>query len=368
MCFCDSIPDIDNRTEVLMLQHRREQFHRFNTARIVHRALRNSILLADHTENLAHRLQLRPRAGLLYPGPSATLLDDLPVDERPEQLVVVDGTWHHTKTLVRDIPALQSLPRYRLAPIAPSRYRIRREPDAMCVSTVEAIVAALRILEPETIGFDALLQAFETMVDVQLAHPGSERGARFKTRGRRTLQNIPLALQGNLENIVVDYGEATPGEKGRKRVAGPPITWVAKRLGDGGEFGCTLIPPSPLSEVHLGHLELNHADFVSAVSLAEAQRRWASFQRPSDLVAVVHSGTDQLFSFVAAGSSRCLQLHSVNVCPIVEDATVPEIAAEQNSVFNCSLALGRSTRRLASAIAFVRHLNALVNRRSIIEA
>src|SRR5262245_2204558 len=95
-CFCDSIPSIDNQTEVLILQHRREQFHRFNTARIVHKALQNSQLLADHTQNLATRLrlELKPRAGLLYQGPTATLISDLPVDQRPDQLIVVDGTWH----------------------------------------------------------------------------------------------------------------------------------------------------------------------------------------------------------------------------------------------------------------------------------
>src|SRR3954468_16996079 len=125
-CFCASIPTIDNRTEVLILQHRRERFHPFNTARIIQKALRNSHLLADHTNNLAMQLRLKPRAGLLFPGPTALLVSDLTFEQRPEQLVVLDGTWHQAKTLVRAIPALQSLPRYRLAPTVPSRYRIRR--------------------------------------------------------------------------------------------------------------------------------------------------------------------------------------------------------------------------------------------------
>jgi DTW domain-containing protein YfiP len=180
ICFCDWIPTIDNQTEVLILQHRRERFHRFNTARIVQRALRNSQLLADHTRNLANRLELKPRAGLLYPGPTATPLADLPQDQRPQQLVVLDGTWHQTKTLLRDIPALQSLPRYQLAPAAPSRYRIRLVPSAMALSTIEATVGALRLLEPETLGLDRLLQAFEKMVDMQLAHPGFATGSWFR--------------------------------------------------------------------------------------------------------------------------------------------------------------------------------------------
>src|SRR4051812_23114578 len=145
-CFCASIPTIDNRTDVLILQHRRERFHPFNTARIVQKALRNSRLLVDHTDNLARQLRLKPRAGLLLPGPTALLISDLTFEQRPEQLVVLDGTWHQAKTLVRKVPALQSLPRYQLAPTMPSRYRIRRQPSISSLSTVEAAVTALRIL------------------------------------------------------------------------------------------------------------------------------------------------------------------------------------------------------------------------------
>src|SRR3954464_10852006 len=87
-CFCAAIPSIDNQTEVLILQHRRERFHPFNTARIVNKSLRNCHLLIDHVSNLAARLHLKSRAGLLYPGPSARLISELPSDQWPEQLVV----------------------------------------------------------------------------------------------------------------------------------------------------------------------------------------------------------------------------------------------------------------------------------------
>ncbi len=361
MCFCAAIPTIDNRTEVLILQHRREHFHRFNTARIVHKGLRNSQLLTDRTGNLAQRIQLKPRAGLLYPGPTATLLADLPIDQRPEQLVVVDGTWHHTKTLVRDIPVLQSLPRYQLAPTTPSRYRIRREPDAMFLSTIEAIVAALTELEPETVGLERLLLAFETMVETQLAHPGSENGARFIARGSRTVKNIPLALHGDLAKIVVAYGECAPGEKGLgKREAAPPICWVARRLADGSEFACTLIPRQPLSDVVLGHLELTNDHFAAALSVTEAKRRWAAFQRPGDIVAVFQPGTAELLSHLVDGPWPCLVLKSIDLKSLPESADVVEAAHEFALL---KQPLGRATKRLTAAINLVRKLNAIVSNR-----
>ena len=48
LCFCEAIPQIDNRTDVLILQHVGERFHPFNTARIVQKALRRCHLIADH--------------------------------------------------------------------------------------------------------------------------------------------------------------------------------------------------------------------------------------------------------------------------------------------------------------------------------
>ncbi len=357
LCFCNSIPSINNQTEVLILQHRREHFHRFNTARMVQKALRNSVLLVDHTHDLDTRLRLKPKAGLLYPGSMAKLISDLSADERPQQLIVVDGTWHQAKTLVRDIPALQRLPRYRLAPSAPSRYRIRREPDAMALSTVEATVAALRFLEPETTGFEQLLNAFEKMIADHLAHPGSATGSRFKQRRRGKLNNIPLALRGNLENIVVAYGEAAAGQRGQKRVAGTPVSWVAQRLGDGDRFACTLVQPHPLSDTFLRHLELTRTDFDAALSLTEARRRWAQFQRPSDIVTVMHPGTVRLFSFIA--DSACLVLKAIDLKSILDPAARAFISAAADNDLAASHALGRATKRLAIDISLVRHLNAL---------
>lgn len=351
-CFCASIPRIDNRIEVLILQHRRERFHRFNTARIVHQALRNSQLLVDRTDNLARRLRLKPHAGLLYPGPGATLISDLQPAERPQQLVVVDGTWHHTKTLVRDIPALRSLPRYQLAPSSPSRYRIRLEPNDAALSTVEATVAALRVLEPETAGLELLLTAFEKMVDTQLAHPGSVTGLRFKARPSQTVKNIPLALVRDLGNIVVAYGESAPGERGRKKTAEPPISWVAQRLGDGESFACTLIPPHPLSTEFLGHLELTPAHFTTtALTIGEARARWAQFARPDDVVTVLHPGTARLLTNLTSGPANCLVLKAVDLESIPRSPIPLQLSLPP---------LGRATKRLAESIAVVLSLNALV--------
>ncbi len=360
-CFCAAIPAIDNRTEVLILQHRRKRFHPFNTARMVHRALRNSSLLVDHTAALEGRLALKPRAGLLYPGPGATLLADLPPAQRPDQLVVIDGTWHHAKTIVRDIPALHDVPRYRLAPAEPSRYRIRREPSAMLLSTVEATVAALRALEPETRGLDQLLKAFNGMVERQLAHPKAENGWRRNAVRSRGGRNIPAALLGNLDQIVVAYGESAAAERGCKPVSRSPVYWAAQRLGTGERFACAIEPQVPLLDAILGYLELTQEDFVRALSLDEARTAWAEFHRQDDILVVYNHSTARLLTQITKQFTPCLVLKSVDFNPQRRYGTLDELVAAEGLAVVPAQHPGRAGKRLASVVALIGHLRVLGN-------
>ena len=362
-CFCALIPVIDNETDVLILQHVRERFHRFNTARIVHRALRNSILLVDQTERLAAApLPLGRRVGLLYPGPGATLLSDLQWNERPEQLVILDGTWNHVKTLARDIPALHDLPRYRLAPASPGRYRIRREPNATSLSTLEATVAALRVLEPDTPGLDQLLDAFDSMIDRQLAHPKEVLGWRRNRRRNRTPLNIPRALIGDPDDVVVAYGESAAGERGRKPVGRPPVYWVAERLGTGERFTSAIKPESPLKDSFLAHLELTEGDYAAALSHDEFRASWATFLRPGDTLAVYAQSTLRLLEHIGGESAKCLVLKSVGFNPDGQHGTLDELLAAQGLASVPARHPGRAGKRLANAVVLAQHFNALGRR------
>ncbi len=234
-CHCAAIPRIENQTPVLLVQHRRESFHPFNTARIVRHGLVNSELVVDQNQRLAARIDLRPGAALLFPGSQARRLDELSPAERPAQLVVVDGTWHQVKTVLRHVPALRELPQYCLAPTRPSNFRIRREPNDQALSTVEAVVAALQILEPETAGLEQLLTVFNLMIDRQLAQPRPVAGRRRLRRPRRTGPFIPPVLIDELERIVVTYCEAEGVPRGVRRDEQRPRYLAAERLVTGSD-------------------------------------------------------------------------------------------------------------------------------------
>jgi len=68
-------------------------------------------------------------------------------DRPPGTLLVLDGTWPQARKLLRLNPALGQLPRIGLRPRRPGNYRIRREPAAHCLSTVEAVAEVLSHLE-----------------------------------------------------------------------------------------------------------------------------------------------------------------------------------------------------------------------------
>ncbi len=367
LCFCDFIPRVQNQTSVIILQHRRERFHPFNSARIVAQSLTRCQLLVDRNADLAKRFAALPLAdnvGLLYPGDNARLLSEATTAEPPDELIILDGTWPNAKTLFGQIPRLQSLPRYRLAPTAPSNFRIRREPNAEALSTLEATVAALRALEPHTKGFDRLLAAFDKMVDDQLQHKASNW--RRNMRRKRGATNIPRALTGDLGNVVVAYGELPPGRSSQPEhtapSAAPFVYFTAQRIASGEYFQSAIESPSFADAVFLEHLKLPAEIAEQAVSLSEFQRQLRGFLRPADQLVVYHPNTARslrrLMIGPATGLASPIVLKSVQIHDQQPQQTLSDFLVDQGfSPADFNRGTSRSTERLALAIALVRYLN-----------
>jgi DTW domain-containing protein YfiP len=171
-CICDSVARVANRTGIIILQHPRERFHPVGTARIA--ALGFEKVRLELCAPWADAALLRDRVplgtALLYPSPGASELAALSRDDRPRHLVVLDGTWSQAKKIYDVHSWLRALPHVRLTPSEPSCYRIRRQPRPECVATLEAILQALAILEPQTQGLDRLSASFRAMIDRQAAY------------------------------------------------------------------------------------------------------------------------------------------------------------------------------------------------------
>ncbi|WP_421525005.1 tRNA-uridine aminocarboxypropyltransferase [Pseudomonas yamanorum] len=174
-CLCALIPRLDSRTRVLLLQHPSEVNHALNTARLAALGLVNAQLVVGEVfEDL--QVLLNPpgyQARLLFPAEDAQPLKAYVPSDEPLLLVVPDGTWRKARKLLHLNPLLAALPRVTLAEGAVSRYRLRKAPCPGALSTVEAIVQALQVLEAPT-SFEPLLKPFEALIDGQIAAMGDE--------------------------------------------------------------------------------------------------------------------------------------------------------------------------------------------------
>lgn len=176
-CLCALIPRVPSRTRVLILQHPSEVRHALNTARLAALGLSNAELrVAEVFEDMPALLaQPGYRACLLFPGEQAQPLPQFAtqLDGLPALLVVPDGSWRKARKLLHCNPLLAALPRVTLAAGLQSRYRLRKAPMPGALSTIEAIVSALDILEAPA-QFAALLKPFEALIEGQIKAMGEE--------------------------------------------------------------------------------------------------------------------------------------------------------------------------------------------------
>ena len=174
-CLCPLIPSLDSRTRVLLLQHPSEVNHALNTARLAALGLNNAELIVGEVFEGLPALLSPPgyQARLLFPGEEAQPLQTGAPADQPLLLVVPDGTWRKARKMLHLNPLLAALPRVTLAEGGVSRYRLRKAPGPGALSTVEAIVQALEVLEAPR-SFAPLLKPFEALIEGQIAAMGEE--------------------------------------------------------------------------------------------------------------------------------------------------------------------------------------------------
>ncbi len=301
VCLCGDLSPCDNRTEVHVLQHRKERKHAFGTVRLLKIGLQNLHVHDLHTD--IGQSYPMPKgfpldAGVLYPGDDSLDLSELSESECPSKLVVIDGTWSQAHRIYRDNQWLRRLKRYRLSPSAPSRYRIRKEPSAECLSTLESTVMALSMIEPATPGIQDLLHAFELMNERQVARMKASRGGpkRFKRERPRPMRAVPEALWAEPERIVVAYAESALPFQHRDGRIRELAQWAALRL---TEPSCTFdgIVATKVdmpSGRFLQDLDWSTEDLARAQNLEEVRAQWLKFLRPQDVVVAWNAGTLRL--------------------------------------------------------------------------
>jgi DTW domain-containing protein YfiP len=352
---------------VVILQHPRERDVPINTARIASLCLPESSVHVglDFSRLDALADPDRP-AALLYPGDDAIDVELHP-PQGPITLVVVDGTWWQARKLVRSNPVLAALPRYAFRPDTPSDYRIRKQPSDECVSTIEALVRVLGVLEGDPDRFRGMLAPFHAMVEAQLAFIARGEGHRHvrhkraANKPRRT--PVPELLRERFADLVCVHGEANAWKYGTPERATNPeelVQWVACRPATGDIFESFVAPRGSLCPTTPFHTKVDASVLLAGASRESLRDRWSSFLRPTDLVCSWGTYASTLFLGAGAdlGAARIDIRRAARVFASASVGTMDAFLARLAlPPAPAPIATGRAGERLAQLVAITRALS-----------
>ncbi|MFG6412554.1 tRNA-uridine aminocarboxypropyltransferase [Roseateles sp. DC23W] len=160
-CLCAMLPvaPVAHRTELLILQHPAEAGHAKNTTALLTLGLQRARRLRGEVFDA---VLAGPGTALVYPGEGGA-----PLPAAVERFILLDGSWRQSRRLLAGNPWLGALPRLAL-PDLPGCYAIRRAHRPGQLSTLEAGLHALSLLEGHPERFEPLWAAFEAFVQAGL--------------------------------------------------------------------------------------------------------------------------------------------------------------------------------------------------------
>lgn len=183
LCACDRFPRIAIETPLFVVRHARERHKPSNTAKLLPTMFEGVVLLdyAPAQEEFDPSPLVVDGVTLfsLYPRDDASVLTmtdsgvegiALPAGHRPG-FVVLDGTWHQCSRMSRRVPGVRDLPCVSLPPGPPSIYGVRTQHDERGVSTFEATVRLLALLEGSE-RVQPAIEAFEIVAARMLYQKG----------------------------------------------------------------------------------------------------------------------------------------------------------------------------------------------------
>ncbi len=159
LCVCAALPSLAVRTRVVVVMHHIEAVRSTNTGRLAVAMLQGASVRLRGARDAAVGDVPAGRRLVLFPSEGARPLrpDDVTDDL---VLVVPDGTWAQARRVHRRDPAAQGAEAVTLPTVATSTYDLRRSEREGALCTVEAIAAALGVLEGPAVEA-ALREGFE---------------------------------------------------------------------------------------------------------------------------------------------------------------------------------------------------------------
>lgn len=158
------------------MQHPKETKHAIGTAGIVQLSLQYcQTLTGDCVEDSTELATIigKQKPLLVYPDANAECIEDINPNEITS-LLFIDASWRKARRIMHESPELAALKKVKLNPKQASRYRIRKEPSKISLSTLEAIALCLSTLEKNPNKYQPLLNSMEWMIDQQIKTMGNK--------------------------------------------------------------------------------------------------------------------------------------------------------------------------------------------------
>ncbi len=295
-CFCALVPKLQPQTRVVLLQHPRERMVAIGTARMTHLALAGSELRSgvnfDDDETVQHAIAA-PGTALLFPTdePGCDAADW--AAHPPRTLIVIDGTWHQARKVIAQNPTLLTLPRVGLRPREPGNYRIRKEPHADYLATVEAVSQTLACWEHDGERYEQMLRPFNFLVERQLQAVHDKNVSRHKdrTRSKTIRRRVPLPeLDAIIEgkDAVVLFAEANRHPRADRPSGSPELVHLsARRLSlsaPAQHLSLFFAPRRPVGSHLADQLEVDATCLSTGLTVADGLAQLSTFFSKRDAV------------------------------------------------------------------------------------
>lgn len=181
-CICEHISAVKTKTRFIILMHPKEyKKERNGTGYMTNLQLENSEIIVgvDFSENtrVNELLDSNVNSFLLYPGKNSFNLSQRSSAEmhnfigKGANIFILDGTWPCARKMLKLSKNLQKLNRVSFDNSIASKFIIKQQPEALCLSTIESVYTVLNLLNKGTIEqCDTVdfLVPFEKMIEHQL--------------------------------------------------------------------------------------------------------------------------------------------------------------------------------------------------------
>lgn len=207
-CMCEYTKPIATNTKFIILMHPKEFRKTKNgSGHFTHLNLSNSVVFIgiDFTENKEINKIVDDQSNncyILYPDKNSIKLNTQSIKEdgKNNVIFIIDSTWACSKKILRVSKNLHNLPRLSFEHTKSSAFKIKTQPNAYCLSTIESTLCILELLNKHNIEntkneqLESFLKPFDKMIQYQINRAVKENGGkvRYKKPYKNEIFNLVL--------------------------------------------------------------------------------------------------------------------------------------------------------------------------------